>query len=254
MFLVNSMSIDGNGSFYILDGDSGRVIRWIEGASTGVIVAGGNGIGGNITQLDGAAGMFIDFSTLVIWIADTNNHRIVKWSSPTTSEVVCGSYGSDDDQFMYPEGLFVDTSASNTFYVADSDNHRIQMWLPGATSGKTVAGITNYYGNGLNQLWYPKTLLVDTNRNMFIVDAYNNRIMQWKIGSSSGVVIAGGVMATADTLSSQLSYPSSINFDSNGSLFVADTANSRIQKFAISCRKYCWYLFNYLSCFPSNNV
>jgi hypothetical protein len=64
-------------------------------------------------------------------------------------------------------------------------------------------------------------------------------------------------MATADTLSSQLSYPSSINFDSNGSLFIADTENNRIQKFAISCRKYCWYLFNLLlnlSCFPSNNV
>jgi sugar lactone lactonase YvrE len=240
------MGMDPNGSIYILDGENGRVMKWMQGASSGTVVAGGNGIGNAINQLDWASGMFIDSNTSNIWIADQNNHRIVKWSSPTTSVVVCGSYGSNNDQFMYPYGLFVDTSNSNTLYVADTGNHRIQMWLPGATSGITVAGITGYYGNGLNQLWYPNTLMVDNNQNMYIVDSDNNRILQWKIGASSGMIIAGD--ATYGTQATQLNNPYNINFDSSGSLYVVDTSNNRIQKYLVSCRKFNLYI-NPIYCF-----
>ncbi len=239
-FLVYDMSIDSNGSIYILDGNNGRVMKWMQGASSGTVVAGGNGIGNATNQFYHACGMFIDSSTWTIWIADSNNNRIVKWSSPTTSVVVCGSYGSNNSQFIDPEGLFVDTSNSNTLYVADSGNHRIQLWLPGATSGITVAGITGYYGSGLNQLWYPITLMVDNNQNMYIVDQGNSRILQWTIGASSGMIIAGDV--TYGTQATQLDSPYDIKFDSSGSLYVTDTSNNRIQKYLISCRKFNLYI------------
>jgi sugar lactone lactonase YvrE len=236
---------------YVLDGANGRVIKWIQGGSSGTVVAGGNGLGSNTNQIYQAVGMFIDSNTSTIWIADTYNNRIVEWTSPTTSVVVCGSYGSNSDQFYYPKGLFVDTSNSNTIYVADTYNHRIQMWPTGAASGVTVAGITSYYGNGLNQLWYPQTLMIDNNQNMFIVDRGNYRIMKWTIGASSGMIIAGDI--TSGTQSNQLYYPMNINFDSNGSLFVADTTNNRIQKFLISCRKLNLYIFDLLFIFCSSS-
>ena len=238
------MTIDSNGSIYILDGGNGRVTQWMQGGSSGTIIAGGNGTGNNANQMNGATGMFIDFNAWIIWIADTNNHRIVKWSSPTTSVVVCGSYGSNNSQFMYPGGLFVDTSNSNTLYVADTNNHRIQMWLPGATSGNTVAGITSYYGTDVNQLWFPKTLMVDNNQNMFIVDRYNERIIQWPVGASSGVIIAGSMTSASGVQSTQLSNPNAINFDSSGSLFVADLTNNRVQKCLITCRKFNLYIYS----------
>ena len=229
------MDVDNDGYIYILDGRNGRVTKWRPGIFNGTLVAGGNGLGNNANQLNWPTAMFVDPSTFVIWIADTNNHRIVKWLSPTTSTVVCGSYGREDHQFMYPSGLFIDTSDSNTLYVADKNNHRIQMWPPTATSGTTVAGITGYYGEGNNQLWYPQAVVVDTNRNMYIVDGQNRRIMRWMIGASSGVSI--GQTITFSTRSVQYWIPKNINFDSNGSLFVTDTRNNRIQKFAVSCRK-----------------
>jgi sugar lactone lactonase YvrE len=114
------------------------------------------------------------------------------------------------------------------------------MWLPGATSGITVAGITGYYGNGLNQLWNPTALMVDNNQNMYIVDSDNNRILQWTIGASSGMIIAGD--GTYGTLATQLNNPYNINFDSSGSLYVADSSNNRIQKYLISCRKFNLYI------------
>ncbi|CAF1049576.1 unnamed protein product [Adineta steineri] len=230
---MNAMSIDKHGNIYILDGDNGRVTKWQQGSSNKTVVAGGNGLGNNTNQLNRANGMFIDSNTSTIWIADTNNHRIVQWLSPTNSSVVCGSYGRENNQFMYPTGLFIDTSDSNTLYVADNYNHRIQMWLLGAISGKTVAGITGYYGNGLNQLWYPEAVMVDNNQNMYIVDYWNDRILKWMIGAYSGIIIANGI--DLDTESFQFQYPANINFDSSGSLFVTDTYNSRIQKFVCSC-------------------
>jgi len=243
------MHVDSNSSMYVLDGANGRVIKWIEGDSSGTVVAGGNGLGSSTNQINQAVGMFIDSNTSTIWIADMYNNRIVKWTTPTTSVVVCGSYGSNSNQFYYPSGLFIDTSNANAIYVADTYNHRIQMWLTGATSGMTVAGITGDYGNGLNQLQYPQTLMIDNNQNMFIVDRGNYRIMKWTIGASSGMIIAGDM--TSGTQSNQLYSPMNINFDSNGSLFVADTYNNRIQKFLISCRKLNLYIFNLLFIFAA---
>ena len=233
---MDDIVIDNNGSIYILDGGNGRVMKWTPGVSSGIIVAGGFSIGSNVSQLNNAKGMFLDMNTSTIWIADTDNHRIVKWISPTSSMVVCGSFGSNNDQFYYPYGLFIDTSDSNTLYVADTFNHRIQQWLAGATRGTTLAGITSYYGTGFNQLWCPTAVIVDNYRNMFIIDATNNRILRWPIGASSGTIIAGDL--SSGSALNLFNIPMNMDFDSNGSLFVADKSNNRIQKFLISCRMF----------------
>lgn len=249
---MHAISFDQNGSIYVLDGGNARVTKWITGSSSATLIAGGHESINVSHQMNNPAGMFMESDVSTIWIADTNNHRIVKWTSPTTSAVVCGSHGSADDQFSYPSGLFIDTTDAPTLYVADTNNHRIQMWLPGSIIGRTLAGITMYYGTGLNQLWFPKTLIVDDHRNMFIVDEYNHRILKWVVGADSGMVIAGD--DTYGLRNSQLYQPNSISFDSFGNLYVVDTMNNRIQKFLISCRKYLLYLRNLrLVCLPSTN-
>ncbi|CAF0921761.1 unnamed protein product [Adineta ricciae] len=232
-YSMNDMSIDSNGNIYILDGDNARVTKWLPSASSGTIVAGGNGVGSDTNQFDGAMGMFMDTSATTIWIADTNNHRIVKWTSPTTSTVVCGGYGTENNQLIYPFGVYVDANDANALYVADTGNHRIQKFLTGATTGVTVAGITQYYGYGLNQLRRPSAVMVDNNQNMFIVDTNNNRIMKWTVGASSGMIITG--YSSSGTQAYQFYKPAHLDFDSNGSLYVADEYNHRIQKLAMSC-------------------
>ncbi|CAF4031056.1 unnamed protein product [Adineta steineri] len=234
---INDMNMDANGNIYILDGTLSRVTKWTPGSTSGIVVAGGPFIDyfdGHMDSMSEPSGIFIEPQSLFIWIADTLNNRIVKWVNSTTALTVCGSYGTNADQFFYPSALFVDTAAGNTLYVVDCWNQRIQMWLPGATSGVTVAGITSYYGSRLDQLWDPMAIVVDNNQNMFIVDTDNSRILKWKIGASSGVNIAG-TEPDGGTSSSQLNTPAYISFDSNGSLFVADTGNDRIQRFTISC-------------------
>ncbi|CAF0746334.1 unnamed protein product [Adineta steineri] len=238
---MTDMRMDANGNIYILDGTLSRVTKWTPGSTSGILVAGGGSFNdyfdGHVDIMGQSGGMFIEPQSLFIWIADTNNSRIVKWvNSSTALTVVYGSYGRNSNQFISPTGLFVDTAAENTLYVVDFGNHRIQMWLPNATSGITVAGLTGYYGTGLNQLWYPSAVVVDSNQNMYITDMDNYRILQWKVGASFGMVIAGTALSTGLS-PNLLGYPSTISFDPSGSLFVADTTNNRVQKFAIFCRK-----------------
>ncbi|CAF4436055.1 unnamed protein product, partial [Adineta steineri] len=62
----------------------------------------------------------------------------------------------------------------------------------------------------------------------------NWRILQWKVGANFGMDIAGSGLSTG-TSPNLLGHPSCVSFDPSGSLFVADSTNNRIQKFAISC-------------------
>ena len=243
IFLVSSsvdgISLDLRRNIYILDATNYRVTKWAPGAVTGVVVAGDGNPGDSLRELDSPYGMFVEFNSSIIWIADTFNHRIVKWQSPLSSIgiFVCGSYGSEADQFSYPSGLFVDTLASNTLYVADTDNHRIQLWLPGATSGTTIAGQTGVCGPALDQLCSPSGLTKDGHGYIYVADSSNNRIMKWMIGSTSGMIVAGD--ATYGVLPNQLNKPYNVKLDANGALIVVDTQNSRIQKFSVvPCGKF----------------
>ena len=228
--VVHGLSLDTNGNLYVAD--ASRVMKWVPGAQIGSIVAGGNDIGSNNNQLNYPGSIFVHPTTSAIWIADTFNHRIVRWSSTTTSVVLAGNgAGSGANQFRYPNGLFVDTSASDTFYVADTDNHRIQKWLAGATSGVTVAGQTGVSGSASNQLSSPSGVLVDTSGNIYISDTSNSRIMRWSVGANFGVQIAPSLG------SNTLYRPYGLRFDRDGALVVVDNWRSIVQKFAIACRK-----------------
>ena len=231
-----AVHVDTNSNIYILDADNHRVVKYSPGAVSGEIVAGGNGVGSNTNQLAYPYGMFMGSNASVIWIADTSNHRIVRWDSSANGVVVCGTYGTEASQFYFPYGLYVDTSAMNTLYVADTYNHRIQMWLPGATSGMTVAGQTSVTGDGLHQLNRPTAVIRNKNGHIFITDSMNSRILRWIIGETYGMIVAGD--STYGVLPNQLYYPYRTKFDLNGALIVVDCFNNRIQRFDVSCRKF----------------
>ncbi|CAF4272915.1 unnamed protein product [Adineta steineri] len=234
-FYVTAINIDVSGNIYILDRINSRVTKWIPGASTGILVAGGNGHGFSLNQLYLPWDFFVEPNTSYIWIADYYNCRVVKWVNTSTAILVAGknTYGLQANELNRPQGLFLDTSDSNTLYIADTYNHRIQKWLYGASSGTTVAGQSGVSGSAFNQLYTPFDLIVDTNGSMFIVDDGNNRIVLWLLGATSGRVIAG--TGVGGVLPSQLNQPYYLALDLTGALIVNDYGNSRIQRFPIMC-------------------
>jgi DNA-binding beta-propeller fold protein YncE len=239
--LVNGMSIDENGRFYILDRNLSRIIQWIPGTNNGTVIVDGqffvNSSSGIRDSLNQPRAMFIEYYPMIFWIVDTNNHRIVKYINSSSVQIIGGSYGTQVDQMKYPQGLFIrhDLEAI-LLYIADSENHRILVWLSNSTSGQIIAGITSSYGSRPDQLWNPTALIVDENQCMFIVDSLNSRILKWPIGQSFGLIIAGNEQS--GSLPNQLNSPFAFAFNSYGALIVADTNNNRIQFFNISCGHY----------------
>ncbi|CAF3426955.1 unnamed protein product [Rotaria sp. Silwood1] len=107
-------------------------------ARIGTTVAGGNGVGDGLNQLDQPFGLFVD-ENQTVYVADFANHRIVKWIRDATSgQLVAGGNGADDhsNQLYYPSDVVVEQDG--TLYISDSYNFRVQKWFRDAQSGQTV--------------------------------------------------------------------------------------------------------------------
>jgi sugar lactone lactonase YvrE len=120
---------------------------------------------------------------------------------------------------------------NGNMYIADFQNHRIMKWFSGAFSGIVAAG-NGAAGISSTQLNLPTQVIVDTNEYMYISEGGNSRITRWAPNSTFGVCIAACTRA-AGTASTQLDWPHSLAFDSNGSLYASDRNNNRVQKFQI---------------------
>ena len=77
-----------------------------------------------------------------VYVADTGNHRIQKFSSTGVFITKWGSFGSENGQFFSPMGIEVD--ASGDVYIADTGNHRIQKFRSnGIFNAFIVSAISN---------------------------------------------------------------------------------------------------------------
>ncbi len=175
---------------------------------------------GNVQYPEGIA---VDAAGTRVYVADTGNHRIQKYT-PTGSLVSkWGSQGSGSGQFKSPGGIAVD--AAGNVYVADSGNHRIQKF----TSSGDFISTWGSQGAGDGQFSYPGGVAVDTAGNAYVVDTANHRIQKF---TASGVFIAK--WGSQGSGNGQFSWPSGIAVDAAGNVYVVDTYNSRIQKFSSS--------------------
>jgi hypothetical protein len=67
-----------------------------------------------------------------VYVADTYNNRVQKFSSTGSYLTQWGSYGSGNGQLYYPYGVAVD--GSGNVYVVDTYNHRVQRFARAAVS------------------------------------------------------------------------------------------------------------------------
>ncbi|CAF4986951.1 unnamed protein product, partial [Rotaria sp. Silwood1] len=148
------LTIDENGSLYVVDWGNHEVRRYRRGESQGTVVAGGNGSGNRLNQLSFPRYVFVDRDHSV-YVSEWGNHRVMKWvEGAKQGIVVAGGQGEGNGltQLSYPYGVVVDQLG--TVYVADAGNNRIIRWPNGAKKGSIIVG-GNDVGGQSNQLNYP---------------------------------------------------------------------------------------------------
>ncbi|CAF1312680.1 unnamed protein product, partial [Rotaria magnacalcarata] len=174
------LAMDEQRYLYVSDWKKHEVRRYQLGEKNGTLVAGGNGQGGGLNQLNKPRYLFVDGQQNV-YVSDQNNHRVMKWDKGAKEGiVVAGGQGGGSalTQLNGPYELFVDTLG--TVYVADSGNHRVMRWTQGATQGTVIVG-GNGEGAGANQLNRPEGLSFDQHGNLYVADRNNARVQRFSI-------------------------------------------------------------------------
>ncbi|CAF1370333.1 unnamed protein product [Adineta steineri] len=239
--------------------------KWKQNAIT---VAGGNGKGQQLNQLDWPGGIFMD-KNKNIFIADNSNHRIVEWKyDATEGQIIAGgnNKGNRINQLRYPTDVIIDQHNHSIIiadygnnrviqwlnqkqkvlienidcfglamdkygflYVTDRDKHEVRRWKMGKYNNEgIVVAGGNEKGDQLNQLNFPTFIFVDEDQSVYVADDNNHRVMKWRKDAKEGKIVAGG-NGKGENLN-QLSKPEGVIVDDLGQIYVADRGNDRIMR------------------------
>ena len=170
------------GTIYIADFQNGRVMQYTKNASSGTVVAGGNGHGLQTNQLNRPYAVYFDSFSNYLYIANGGANNIVRWKIDSTNwTLVAGSpNGTGGDSLTLLSGATdVTLDPMGNIYIADRRNHRIQWFEVGQSNGTTIAGITSVPGSTSTRLAEPVSLMLDNQLNLFVVDSRNHRIQKF---------------------------------------------------------------------------
>ena len=126
---LDDVFVDATGNIYVVDLNNHRVTKTNLNGNT-VVVAGGNGAGSNLNQLNQPASVFVDLNDN-LYISEIGNNRVTKWAKGSTSGVIVAGgngQGNASNQFDSPIDVWLDSKGN--IFVADMYNYRIQKWPP----------------------------------------------------------------------------------------------------------------------------
>jgi len=168
------------------------------------------------------SGVAVDSSGNV-YVTDTLNNRIEKFSSTGTFITEWGSSGSLNGEFNSPIGVAVD-SLGNVF-VTDSVNNRVEKF----TSTGTFITKWGTLGTGNGAFNGPTFLATDPSGNVYVTDTDNTRVQ--KFSNTGAFITKWGSFGSGP---SEFESPYGIAVDSAGNVYVADHLTQIVQKFSSS--------------------
>ena len=156
-----------------------------------------------------------------VWIADTGNNKLKKFSSGGVFLTSVSSEGSEAGQVKEPVAIAV--GPENGLWVADAGNNRVEQWSAKGFFVKQFGSA----GSGNGQFSRPAAIDVDSSGGIWVGDQTNNRVQQF---SSTGEYVA------QYGTSAEFSFagPMGVDADDKGGVWVTDTNHNRIQKLSAS--------------------
>src|SRR5579871_538226 len=248
------VAVDANGNIFVADTGNQRVRKI---SPTGVVttVAGNgtfgySGDGGPATQASLALDSNSSQQSLAVdragnlYIADTDNSRVRKVDATGTITTFAGGGngavgdgGPAASATVRPFGITFD--AGNNLYIVDGQN-RVRKVTNGTISTVAGTGQSGFSGDGglatAAQLSGATSVAVDAAGNIYIADSFNFRIRQVNpagvISTFAGTGQTGCTPSgtPASQTSFGIEYHAGLAVDTAGSVYLADTFCSTIQK------------------------
>jgi uncharacterized protein (TIGR03437 family) len=200
-------------------------------------VAGSDSVGDN-----GPAGLasFVDAEGVCsdaagnIYVADAANNRVRKIDPSGTITTVVGNgiggFAGDGGpatqaQLRQPYGIAVDPAGN--LYIADLGNNRIR---------KVSGGVITTFAGVAPTLNAPRNVALDAAGNVYIAEFGGNRILrvdtQGVTTVVAGIGVAGFDSENAPATATRINAPAGMFIDASGTLYFADSGNSRVRKVA----------------------
>ncbi|HST05943.1 MAG TPA: hypothetical protein VLQ48_14580, partial [Chloroflexia bacterium] len=199
--LPRGMATGPDGSFYVVDTGNLRIEKFDATGKFVALIGAGKGTGdGQFAMLNdqsvgtGPGGIAVDKQGN-IYVADTWNHRVEKFTGDGTYLTQWGSFvdlgspdGANDSgrdtKFYGPRGVAI--GPDGNVYVTDTGNKRVSIFQPDGTyvrqitSGKTPDKVTqNYAFNQNGEMNEPIGVAVDAQGNVYVADSVNHRIQKF---------------------------------------------------------------------------
>jgi sugar lactone lactonase YvrE len=160
-----------------------------------------------------------------IYVVDTNNARVQKFSPDRAFLRAWGSAGRAPGQFVVPGGIAV--GPDGTVYVSDEERGDIQKFdADGAYLGKISS-----FGTGDSQTLIPAGVAVDAGGDVWVADYGTQRIERFH---ADGAYV--GSWGELGNRPGQLDSPNGVDVDAQGLVYVADMDNQRLQVFTMDGR------------------
>jgi len=154
-------------------------------------------------------GMYVD-SAGNLYVPDINNHRVLKYISPFTTDTIADEvWGQVDFAGNKP-------NLTGTPFNPTPLNNRVLRFPEGAKTADLVLGQPNFTtggdfsgGGGMNQMSGPSAVAFDPQGRFYVADTANNRILFFAPPFSNGMNATG-------TFASDHNGPTNIQADPNG--------------------------------------
>ncbi|CAF1492691.1 unnamed protein product, partial [Didymodactylos carnosus] len=168
-------------------------------------------------QLKGPEAIFIHKQTNTLYVADTGNERIQMFSLnklPVTGTTMIFNVA-------YSTKIYVDDeNDGQAIYVSLMGDHCVKKWVKGVSHGVQVGGPCSY----CEGVW------VDKEKNVYMSSAASHCVFKWSSRTNTTTVVAARENYSGST-SDNLNSPEGIYVDgADGTVYVADYVNNRIQK------------------------
>lgn len=176
--------------------------------------------GSNYGQFNYPSGMDVDANGN-LYVCDTENHRVQKFSSDGEYLLSFGTRGSEPGSFDFPCNIAI--GLDGAIFVVDNGNKRIQKFAADTTL------ITRWgkEGTGEGEFNSPSGIALDGEGYVYVTDYHNHNIQKF---SDSGVFITQwGHYGDGP---GELNFPSGITIGPGETIYVAECHNDRVQKFS----------------------